>query len=229
LSAYARIARVARIFPRGTWLRLLVGFALAFAAGAAVAIDVQRSGGWAAGTRWDIATMHRVHTSLPPWLDFILVSVPWLGTNITIIAVLIPLGVWLARRGRSDIVAELSAAIVGSYLLNLLIKLAFGRARPALWPRRGEYTWASYPSGHAIAMISVLLFAAWLLHRERGWLWPYWLWLPAFVATIYSRMYLGVHWPTDVVGGVAIGMVWLLTVWLTFRRAGAVQVHRTHA
>jgi membrane-associated phospholipid phosphatase len=209
--------RVAALFPRHVWIALFAGFAAAYLAGAVVALLVKQAHGWTAGTAWDVRVLERVHHPLPRWLDLILLSVPWLGTNITILAVQIPWSVWQVRRGHTGLVTPLAAISVGNYLLNLLMKLAFGRSRPSLWARRGEYTWASYPSGHAIAMLSVVLFAAWLLRRQRGWRWPIVLWVPAFLAMVYSRVYLGVHWPTDVVGGVAIGIVWFVSVWLAFR------------
>jgi len=206
------------VLSRRAWLRLIGGFVAAFAAGVIVAIAVKRAGGWQAGTGWDRTVLKHSHPALPRWADTILLLVPWLGTNITYFALLIPFSVWLRRIHRSEIAAELWVAVIGNYLLNLVTKAAFGRPRPALWTRRGEYTWTAYPSGHAIAMISVLLFGAWILHRERGRIWAYIVWLPLFAATCYSRLYLGVHWPTDLVGGIAIGVVWLATLWLTFRR-----------
>jgi undecaprenyl-diphosphatase len=197
-----------------------LGFAVAFASGAAVALLIRRGDGWANGTGWDVSVLRRSHVALPRWMDFVLLVVPWLGTNITIFAVLIPLGILLQRRGRADIVAQIGAVAVGNYLLDFLLKFAFARPRPSIWPRRGEYAWSSYPSGHAIAMMSVLLFAAWLGHRETRALWPFVAWPPLFIMMSFSRVYLGVHWPTDVVGGEAVGVIWLLAAWLAFRRPG---------
>lgn len=215
-----QMARIVELYSPVTWLRLFLGFAVAFASGAAVALVVEHAGGWTSGTRWDVVVLNRAHLALPPWLDLILLVVPWFGTNITIFAVLIPVGVWLRRRGRADVVAQLSAAAVGNYLLNLFLKLEFARPRPTIWPRRGEYAWSSYPSGHVIAMLSVLLLAAWLLRRDGGYRWPLIVWPPLFFLTLYSRVYLAVHWPTDIIGGVAVGMVWALALWLVFRQPG---------
>jgi membrane-associated phospholipid phosphatase len=67
-------------------------------------------------------------------------------------------------------------------------------------------------------MLSVLLFAAWLAYREKRVVWPLIVWTPLFILMLYSRVYLGVHWPSDVVGGVIVGVIWLVVVLLVFRR-----------
>ena len=109
--------------------------------------------------------------------------------------------------------------------LEMALEMNLDLARPSLWERRGEYTWASFPSGHAMAMMSVLLIAAWLAHRERGSRWPYALWALTFVPMVYSRIYLGVHWPTDVVAGLLVGSIWCAAVWLASRRRQTVERH----
>jgi undecaprenyl-diphosphatase len=56
-----------------------------------------------------------------------------------------------------------------------------------------------------------------ILHRLKGWRWPGWVVAPLLVISLFSRVYLGVHWPTDVLGGAAIGLVWLAFTYFAFR------------
>jgi membrane-associated phospholipid phosphatase len=64
-----------------------------------------------------------------------------------------------------------------------------------------------------------------LLHREKGWRWPYAACAAMLIVNLYSRMYLGVHWPTDIIGGVLLGLVWMLAAEYAFRPFG----QRAHA
>jgi membrane-associated phospholipid phosphatase len=75
-------------------------------------------------------------------------------------------------------------------------------------------------------MMSVLVIIAWLMHRERGVKWPFVLWALLIVPMVYSRIYLGVHWPTDVVAGLFMGVVWGLFVWLALRGRGRAATER---
>lgn len=128
---------------------------------------------------------------------------------------------WSGRSRHPVAAGHLAVAQLGSWVLNPALKLSLRRPRPELFPQRGQHGMSAYPSGHAIAVTAVLFTAAYLVHRSgRGW-WGWWVAGALVLLTAYSRVYLAVHWPTDVVGGVAVGAVWLLGVLVAFRPAHA--------
>ena len=161
-----------------------------------------------------------MHHPLPKAVDSLMLVFPWFGTNISLIPAIGIICIWLWRRGDKHMSVRLAIVQLGSYLLNPSLKALFDRARPDLFERRGWYGWSSYPSGHAIASVSVLMTVAIILHRVKGWVWPYYVFIPIMLASLYSRVYLGVHWPTDVIAGIVVGVAWLLVSLYAFREGG---------
>ena len=200
----------------GSWI--VGGYFGALLAGILFAQLMRRTGNWDQGLPWERALMIRTHVRLPEPLDTLMLVLPWLGTNITLLPLVIAVSVWLVvRRERPDLAAHLVTVQLGSFTLNALLKDIFDRPRPELFEQRGQHAWAAFPSGHAIASISVLLTVAILLRRERGWRWPMRAAVALLVISLYSRLYLGVHWPTDIVGGVLVGLLWLAATYTAFR------------
>jgi undecaprenyl-diphosphatase len=117
------------------------------------------------------------------------------------------------RRGALLVVVT----IAGAWLLDAGLKLFFARARPEpfydYYPAPSSY---SFPSGHAL--FSVCFFgglAVLLTHRLNSRVAQVTVWLLALVIILLigsSRIYLGVHYPTDVVGGYAVGLAWVTAV-----------------
>lgn len=154
---------------------------------------------------------------VPRAVDLVMLGLPWLGTNLTLLPIIAAFSLWLwLKRGRRDLAAHLMIVTVGSLIMNAVLKDIFDRARPELWPHRGQYQWASYPSGHAIVGVSVIFTVALMLYREREWLWPLVAAAILLVVNLYSRLYLGVHWPTDLIGGLILGILWLVVTQFAF-------------
>jgi len=157
------------------------------------------------------------HRPVPQLVDGVLLALPWLGTNLTLMPILSGVSLWLwKRRGRGELALQIMITVAGSLFMNAVLKALFDRPRPELWPHRGQYAWAAYPSGHAIVGVSVFFMIALMLYRERGWSWPFVVAGAMLTINLYSRLYLGVHWPTDVIGGLLLGLVWLIATQSAF-------------
>jgi len=135
---------------------------------------------------------------------------------------------WLAGR-RRDVVLLL-VSVAGGQLLSLAVKRGFHRPRPELVPHGSWVYTSSFPSGHSMMSavtyltLGALLARAVPRRREKAFLVA---WALVFTGlTGVSRVYLGVHWPSDVVAGWALGASWAVACWLVAdllerRRRGA--------
>jgi undecaprenyl-diphosphatase len=125
-------------------------------------------------------------------------------------------------------VAVLATTATGTTGLTIVIKEALARPRPPLLHAVAAADGYSFPSAHAAAAAAVCGTAAWLCSiRIRSWrarvgVWAVAAMLAALIGT--SRVYLGVHWATDVIGGWTFGILWLAVVvssWASLARLPA--------
>jgi undecaprenyl-diphosphatase len=154
------------------------------------------------------------------WLTPAMQLVTWLGSSFFIIPFGIAVGVTLWRRRHSwQPLVMMAAAFLGAAGLYDIVKPAVGRARPpAALQVGGPDIGRAFPSGHATqsiafyGMLAVVLIA-WYAPRHRR------LFVAgaALITLVVgaSRLYLGVHWLTDVLGGYALGLAWLSLVMVT--------------
>lgn len=122
----------------------------------------------------------------------------------------------------------LAATVLGGIGLSLILKAGFDRPRPEFVSHGTEVFTSAFPSGHSmLAAIVYLSLGVVLARLFSGLRLKAYVFLVAVVLTVlvgFSRVYLGVHWPTDVVGGWLAGSVWALLLWFVVR---ALQRRRT--
>jgi undecaprenyl-diphosphatase len=146
-----------------------------------------------------------------PTLDRFMMTLSWMAQGEITIPILIGVGSVLVYRDEAVAALVLAIALSGSWLLNSIFKSLFRRKRPDLWASSKRPMDYSYPSGHSMSAISFYgLLAADLTHCLSI---PLGLTAPLATALTlgvgFSRIYLGVHWPTDVLSGWIAGGIWL--------------------
>jgi len=143
------------------------------------------------------------------------------GTPILTVATLILTG-WFVVRREWALAGLLLAAVIGETLLSSGLKSLFDRPRPDLVPHLVHASGNSFPSGHATSAAAIyLIFAAMIAQRvndaaTRRYLFFVAVILAAIVGA--SRVYLGVHYPTDVIGGLSFGAAWAAILWIAAER-----------
>ena len=169
-----------------------------------------------------------LHAHAQPWLDRLMLNVTYGGDwRFLLLVTLASVAFLFFGRQRKREALLLGLAFSLSYLANHLLKSMFQRQRPALWDVFARPSSYSFPSGHAMSSMMVYGIAAFLFaqlypQQRRLWLGGAALWV--FLIGL-SRIYLGVHWLSDVVAGFAIGLmfVYALVRWykLSERAANA--------
>lgn len=151
----------------------------------------------------------------PRWLEQAAGDVTALG-GVTVLTI-ITLGAigFLLADGKPRTAALMVASVGGGMVLSTLLKLGYARPRPDLVPHGVEVYTASFPSGHALGSAVVFLTIGGLLSwsQPRRSIKIYIMTLAVLLTILVgvSRVYLGVHWPTDVLAGWTIGAAWALT------------------
>ncbi|MBE9192822.1 phosphatase PAP2 family protein [Gloeocapsopsis crepidinum LEGE 06123] len=162
-----------------------------------------------------LLTIRQLHNT---WLDQAMIGATFLGDPVVLFIVCLVVGLWLYRQHRSE-ATTIGIAAVGAVLLNYWLKQLFSRPRPALWERIVNVRDYSFPSGHAMVSLVIYGVIGYVLttHFPRHQKLITSLTILLAIAIGFSRMYLGVHWPTDVVAGYAAGAVWLVACILSLR------------
>lgn len=194
----------------------LVAVVLAGTAIGVLAYMVRRNSG-VVGWDLSVATWAGVHAD--PASTWILTVFTSLGMTLTIVVVSVAAAVYGHRRWhRPSIWLFLLLVVGGQFLIANLIKAAVERVRPAIHPL-ASFSGASFPSGHTTAAAATFAALSLVLGRGRS---------PGVRATLggaaagiavavgCSRMFLGVHWLSDVIAGLVLGWAWFAICCVAF-------------
>jgi undecaprenyl-diphosphatase len=160
----------------------------------------------------------------PAWFEELVRDMTALGsTGVLTLIVLAVAGYLYLSGSRGRAIAVILWSVAGT-VLSHVSKLGFARPRPELVPHGAEVFTLSFPSGHAMLSaviyltLGAMLAATQAERRIKSYILGFAVLLTLLVGT--SRVYLGVHWPSDVLAGWALGAAWATLGWLVFRRIG---------
>ncbi|GLK81174.1 phosphatase PAP2 family protein [Methylopila turkensis] len=157
----------------------------------------------------------------PWWLEAAMIDITSLGGWTVLTLVTIATLTYLVISGRRGSAGLVVASIFGGTLLSVTLKIGFARPRPELVDHLVHVSSASFPSGHAmLSAVTYLTLGVMLARTEsrrlvRGFIFG----VAAFLTLVIglSRIYLGVHYPTDVLAGWCLGACWALICWMGAR------------
>jgi undecaprenyl-diphosphatase len=157
----------------------------------------------------------------PAWLPGTVRDITALGSTVVLTMLTIAALGYLLLLGRTHMAALLAVAMAGGTMLSSLLKAFFERPRPDIVPQLTDVTSLSFPSGHAMmSAVAYLTIAVLMARSSPSPLVRLYLVIVAALITILvglSRIYLGVHWPSDVLAGWCGGASWALACWLVAR------------
>jgi undecaprenyl-diphosphatase len=167
----------------------------------------------------------------PPWLEEAARDLTALGSTwvLGIIVVLSASYLFLVRKRHAGLLVL--AAVIGGALLSHMLKLGFARPRPDIVPQLARVFTASFPSSHAAVSAAVYLTLGVLLARTAAVSVRMKIYFVAVAVVLtlvigVTRVYLGLHYPSDVMAGWCIGAAWAMLCWaaaLYLQRRGEVE------
>lgn len=159
---------------------------------------------------WDVYILSALQNGRDNYLDSFFTTVTWFGSLWLLLPLSLLLVAGMVRYGQRPLplrqMIYLPAALACTSLVTFALKAIFDRSRPSLFEALAALPAdASFPSAHT-AQITAFCLAGWLLmpRPERIWSAPLLVVLVMVVAV--SRLYLQVHWPSDVVAGILVGI-----------------------
>ena len=161
---------------------------------------------------FDVAVLEWMHRHNTALLTQVAVELTYLGTGTVVLMIVAVAALFLWHTQHKHSARLLLAAVAGNILLNGMLKLVFHRARPTVFEWQTVAVSSSFPSGHAMSATVCYGTVAYLVIRLQKHRWSRLLTGTAAVVLILlictTRLYLGVHYPSDVIAGILVGLAW---------------------
>lgn len=165
---------------------------------------------------FDQPLLMALHARSSAFLDSVMYAATEIGSALGLVPLCAAVFLYLWRRAQRREASFWLLAVGGAAAINFLAKQGFARVRPALWISRVQEHTYSFPSGHAMATMATAAALCVLLWPTR------WRWLAIAVGAVFvllvgsSRVYFGVHYPSDILAGWAASLAWVLGLKLLF-------------
>jgi membrane-associated phospholipid phosphatase len=161
---------------------------------------------------FDVAVLEWMHRHQSPLLTQLAVELTYLGTGTVVLMIVAVAALFLWHTQHKHSARLLLAAVAGNIALNGVLKLVFHRARPQVFEWQTTAVSSSFPSGHAMSATVCYGTVAYLVIRLQKHHWSRLLTGTAAVILVLlicaTRLYLGVHFPSDVIAGMLVGLAW---------------------
>lgn len=167
----------------------------------------------------DSKILEWVHSFSTTFMDKFAVTISNAGSAEVVVLLTLVIVGYLASKKRRRNAALVCFGVGGAAVTNVILKMLFQRERPELWPHLVTESGYSFPSGHAMAS-SALAFSLVFILWHTKWRWVSILLAGVYVVAIgFSRLYLGVHYPSDIVAGWCVSFAWVLIVYMNLHWA----------
>jgi undecaprenyl-diphosphatase len=161
---------------------------------------------------FDVAVLDYLALHRTPMMEQAMLEITFLGTGLVVLVIVAVAATFLWLSTHRYSATLLLVATAGGLVLNNVLKLGFSRPRPHIFAWGTHVMSSSFPSGHAMSAAVVYGTVAYLAARlqRRRLSRIITMLVAAFMIAIisFSRLYLGVHYPSDVAAGIVVGLAW---------------------
>lgn len=214
LQSFLQFLKHLLIARRNSLLLVLIGVFLPLLVFGDLAEDVWEKEG---GFPWDVPILLAIHKTATPQLNVFAATLTKFGVFWGVFPVAFVVGLVLLLRRQWRRSAYLITTLLGSIVINRTAKALLHRVRPHLWESPAPEFDYGFPSGHAMSsmtLVAALVILAW----GSRWRWPVFILGSVFVLAIgWTRLYLGVHYPSDILAGWMASVAWAVGVSMLIR------------